>query len=150
MPFGVVAMCVRPPVLQHHGVEKLVAGAAGVEVVAHGGAGRGWVSSIQRPERDGNSDVDAMQPRVIRQWLNHSLLKFGRMVDTAADRRVLRLWLAEEMKKKDMRDADAVWIIPTVVELMFIPGAEELFADEVRNSLTAGLLRDMLPRPPEK
>lgn len=147
---GAVALCVRPPLLFNDGIEKLVAGASGVAVATHGGAGGGWVSSVQRPERDGGSGEDVMQPRVIRQWLNHGLLKFGRLADTPADRRVLRLWLAEEMKKKDMRDADAVWIIPTVVELMFIPGAEELFADEVRNSLTATLLRDMLPRPPEK
>lgn len=79
----------------------------------------------------------------VRRWLDASILKFGRMNDTPADRRVLRLWLAEEMKKADMRDFDAVRLIPTVVEFMFIPGAEELMAKMVRDSCAASALRAM-------
>lgn len=79
----------------------------------------------------------------VRHWLDLAILKFGRMQDTPADRRVLRLWLAEEMKKADMRNADIVRHIPTVVEFMFIPGVEELMAKLVRDSATKRMLVDL-------
>lgn len=84
----------------------------------------------------------------VRRWLDAAILKFGRMNDTPADRRVLRLWLAEEMKRNDMRDADAVRLIPTVVEFMFIPGVEELLAKLVRDSCAKQLLKDLAGNQP--
>lgn len=79
----------------------------------------------------------------VRRWLDSAILKFGRMNDTPADRRVLRLWLAEEMKKADMRDRDAVRLIPLIVEFMFIPGVEDLMAKLVRESLAKGIIMDL-------
>jgi hypothetical protein len=83
----------------------------------------------------------------VRRWLDTAILKFGRMSDTPADRRVLRLWLAEEMKRADMRDADAVRLIPTVVEFMFIPGIEEFMAKMVRESCAKATLLEMYTTP---
>lgn len=83
----------------------------------------------------------------VRRWLDTAILKFGRMNDTPADRRVLRLWLAEEMKRADMRDADAVRLIPTVVEFMFIPGIEEFMAKMVRESCAKATLMEMYTAP---
>lgn len=81
-----------------------------------------------------------------RKWLMKATLHFGEMRDTPADRIVLKRWLAEQMKKEDMRDKDACRLIPTVVELMFVPTIDEVLAHAIRRSRVACAMRVLAPR----
>ncbi|APG76261.1 hypothetical protein 1 [Changjiang tombus-like virus 6] len=135
--FAFLTRCGRATTVHSGAVERLVSAVAGVDATVCA-------------DRDDNAAEGARTAvtRVVREWLNKAILRFGRMEDTPADRRVLRLWLGDEMKKADMRDKDAVAIIPTVVEFMFVPGMEELQADEIRCSMMKqGLIRAVTADP---
>lgn len=84
----------------------------------------------------------------IRKWLHRAKVKFGSMEDTPADRRVLELWLGDEMKKDDMRDWDIVKMRPLVVEFMFIPGLEDIVAKQVRESMSKKALKRLMDTRP--
>jgi hypothetical protein len=88
-----------------------------------------------------SAGTDIKLSAATEKWLHRAILKFGRLQDTPADRRVLRLWLGGEMEKADMRHKDAVSLIPLVVEMMFIPGVEELVAARIRKSVLATMLK---------
>jgi len=88
---------------------------------------------------------DQFRTRTIREWVERAKLRFGGSQDTAADRRVIRMWLADEMKQADMRTSDAVRLIPVVLEMVFLPGAGDIEAASVKQSRTAALLLAACP-----
>lgn len=124
----------KPPATHSRGAERLVCDVTRVPGVVSGG------EEVQCAQ-----DARAAVSKVVREWVHKCILRFGRMDDTPADRRVLRLWLAEEMKKADMRDKDAVALIPTVIEFMYIPGQEELVALEIRSTMMKKAITTVLP-----
>lgn len=71
------------------------------------------------------------------EWTQRAKLHFGVLQDTTADRICARRWLAEEMKKADMRDRDACGLIPVVVEMLLIPTVDDIFAQKIRHSRVA-------------
>lgn len=77
------------------------------------------------------------------KWIHKAKLHFGELKDTAADRICAKRWLAEAMKAADMRDVDAVCLIPLVVEMLFVPSVEEVFAHRLRHSRVAGVMKRM-------
>lgn len=80
----------------------------------------------------------------VRDWVWNAKLHFGELKDTSADRICLKRWLGEQMKASgSVRTCDAVHFIPTIVELVFIPGIAEVLAARVAQSGVARLMRTM-------
>lgn len=100
------------------------------------------VSVGDRPIR---SVTDANTSRVIREWVEKLKLRFGSLQDTPADRRVAKMWLADEMRQSDMRTKDAVRLIPIVVELGLLPNQGDIIARNLRYTRTADILRGVCP-----
>jgi hypothetical protein len=91
-------------------------------------------------------EVDRGLTQSAVKWVHELKMHFGELKDTSADRIVAKRWLAEQMKAADMRTKDAVALIPTVVELMFLPTLDELLAVMVRRSRVGGLMKALCPR----
>lgn len=88
-------------------------------------------------------EMQALVTRPVREWFEQAYLRFGPLTDTQADRRILHLWLADEMKRATVRNKDAMLWIPLVVELMFIPTLESVYASMIARSGTARILKAM-------
>lgn len=94
-----------------------------------------------------NDDTKKLSKSTV-EWVMRAKLHFGELKDSAADRICAKRWLAEEMKKADMRDKDACGLIPVVVEMLFIPTSDDVFAAKVRKSRVATLMRHLAgPKP---
>lgn len=78
---------------------------------------------------------------VIMEWVHRLQLRFGGLQDTPADRRVARMWLADEMRTSDVRNADAVRLIPIVLELSFVPSQGDIIAKTLAATKTAAMLK---------
>lgn len=89
--------------------------------------------------------TDQAVSRVVREWVEKLKLRFGGLQDTPADRRVAKMWLADEMRQNDMRTKDAVRLIPIVVELALLPNQGDIIAKNLRGTRTAELLRSVCP-----
>lgn len=97
-----------------------------------------------RPAEDLLDGVDRQLTASAVEWIRKAKLHFGELKDTAADRICAKRWLAEEMKKADMRDKDACGLIPIVVEMLFVPTIDEVLAAKLRRSRVAGVMRAMV------
>lgn len=91
--------------------------------------------------------VDKELTQGVLKWLNAAKVHFGELRDTAADRICLKRWLGEKMKAADMRDKDALGLIPVVVELMFVPTIDDALAAQVKRSRVAATMKACCPRP---
>lgn len=85
--------------------------------------------------------------RAAVEWIMRAKLHFGELKDTAADRICAKRWLAEEMKKADMRDKDACGLIPVVVEMLFVPTADDVFASKIKRSRVARTMKLLAETP---
>nr|WRQ65076.1 hypothetical protein [Tolivirales sp.] len=88
---------------------------------------------------------DSFCTPVVQEWVHKLQLHFGGLQDTAADRRVARMWLADEMKTADMRNKDAVRLIPVVIELAFLPQLGDIIAKSLAATKTAAMLKAICP-----
>lgn len=86
-------------------------------------------------------EEDKALSRAAVDWIQRAKLHFGELRDSAADRICAKRWLAEEMKKADMRNKDACGLIPIVVEMLFVPTTDEVLAAKLRRSRVAGAMR---------
>lgn len=93
-------------------------------------------------------DQDRILTRSAVEWIQRARLHFGELRDTAADRICAKRWLAEEMKKADMRDKDACGLIPVVVEMLFVPTIDDVLAARLRRARTAGVMRSLVGSSP--
>lgn len=110
-------------------IEELAANAMGVsEFVTVGGA---------RLQCEGAKFTG----RVIHDWVCKAKLHFGDLKDTPADRTVVKRWLAEQMKAADMRDKDAIALVPVVTELVWVPLESDVVAARVKRSKVVAAMK---------
>lgn len=106
------------------------------------GAGDSTTIGSTRAE-DRLDAVDRQLTTAAVEWIQRAKLHFGELRDTAADRICAKRWLAEEMKKADMRNKDACGLIPIVVEMLFVPTIDDVLAAKLRRSRVAGAMRSL-------
>lgn len=105
----------------------------------------GGPGGIAPPDRSRPKKGDTLgHARMVRKWFELCYLQFGRCLDTPAERRIMFRWMAEEMKAQTVRVKDAMAWIPLVVEMMFVPTVDEIYASMVARSGTAVALKAML------
>lgn len=94
------------------------------------------------------SDADRELSAVTIRWLTEAKLAHGPLKDHEAERRMLWRWLAERMKEADMRNKDAVALIPIIIGLYWSPTIDDVVGHWVSKTRVAKLMRAIGPTPP--
>lgn len=81
--------------------------------------------------------------RAVRKWVQRTKLHFGTVGNKSAEVVCVSRWLAEEMKKEDMRDVDARRLVPLVARLAAIPDADDIFAAAIMQTAAVRMARQL-------